>query len=332
MKVSNIEKIEFLKRAFKNSRVDSKSENVSIWCPYCRNKNINKLKLFIHVEKGFYHCWICDTKGSSIHKLIRKVSPNYAAEAKKIYVVKEKQKFDLNIDLSALYEDVNEVKEEVDVLNEFPSHFDLLSNAFNSRDPDIRDIFSYALKRGFNKHKLFMLRAGYSKDTAYRRFLIIPSIDSKGDLNFFTSRKIDANTSDSYKYKNSKVSKKNIIFNEVNIDWTKELVLVEGPLDLIKTPDNATCLLGSSLTEDMLLFKKISKNRTPIVLALDADAYGKTIKIAKSMVAYGLDVKIADTRGAEDIGDMSREKVRQIVSEAKTYNLEDNLLNKIKSL
>ena len=68
-----------------------------------------------------------------------------------------------------------------------------------------------------------------------------------------------------------------IIFNELNIDWSKELTIVEGPLDLIKTNDNATCLLGSSLTEDMLLFQKIVANKTNIKLALDSDIFSKSL-------------------------------------------------------
>ena len=56
-------------------------------------------------------------------------------------------------------------------------------------------------------------------------------------------------------------------------------------------------MLGSTLTEDMVLFQSIIKNRTPINLALDSDAYSKALKIAKLLYSYDIDVNIVDTRG-----------------------------------
>ena len=50
--------------------------NLNIWCPFCNNPNKNKMKLSIHLEKSFYHCWVCDKKGSNIHHLFSKLSKN----------------------------------------------------------------------------------------------------------------------------------------------------------------------------------------------------------------------------------------------------------------
>ena len=69
--------------------------------------------------------------------------------------------------------------------------------------------------------------------------------------------------------------KKQIIFNELNIKWDEELTIVEGPFDLTKSNFNTTCLLGSSLNESYELFKKIVKNKTPVLLGLDPDAMTK---------------------------------------------------------
>ena len=54
----------------------------------------------------------------------------------------------------------------------------------------------------------------------------------------------------------------------------------------------------------MKLFQEIVKNKTPVVLALDSDAYWKTVKIAEKLVDYDVSVKIADTRCADDVGDI----------------------------
>jgi len=232
----------------------------------------------------------------------------------------------LNNDFSSLDEDDEEI------LVDIPEGFKLLANAFNSNIPNIRDVFKYAIKRGVSKHKIWLLRLGYSNNNEFSRCLIIPSFDIKGNINYYTARKIDVDTNCGYKYKNANVPKKNIIFNELNIDWNIPLTLVEGPLDLLKTNDNATCLLGSSLTEDMSLFQNIVKNKTEVNLALDEDAYYKSIKIASLLANYDIKVNILDTRGNYDVGDMTHEYFIEILDNAKEFKTEDVLINKIKQL
>lgn len=176
---------------------------------------------------------------------------------------------------------------------------------------------------------MLLLRLGVSLDNDFIRRLIIPSFNDNGDINFYTARRIDVDSSSPIKYKNASVSKKDIIFNELFIDWSIPLTLVEGPLDLLKTNDNATCLLGSSLTYDMKLFRKIVENKTEINLALDKDVYFKTLKIAKLLSEYDVKVNILDTRVANDVGDMTHSQFEECLSNAKEYKQNDFLLTKI---
>ena len=216
-KITVSEKIDFLSRVTRNYNVASDNINVAIWCPFCKHSNRNKLKLVVQLEKGFYHCWLCDSKGSNIPKVIYQYNPSMLEEAKKIF----KKSFKSEINLFG--EEVEE-KEECEPVY-IPDDFKLLANSFNSYNPDARDIFKYCIKRGVNKHKMWMLRLGYSSDPEFKRQLIIPSFDKKGKINFYTGRRIDETTSSPFKYKNSKVSKKNIIFNELYIDWSSTLNL-----------------------------------------------------------------------------------------------------------
>ena len=303
--------------------------NACIWCPFCRHSNKNKLKMVIHLEKNFFHCWLCDKKGSNVSYLISKISNSKVDIAKKLFKVKsrdesfhftEKTNSFLGLDSNDII-----VKENVEV----PEGFDLLINAYNSHDPDARDVFRYAIKRGANKRKFWNLRLGYSLSSDFRRCLILPSIDRNGEINYYTARKIDVSTKDSFKYKNASAQKKNIIFNEININWKNPLTIVEGPLDLLKTNENATCLLGSSLTEDMSLFKEIIANKTTVNLSLDADVYNKSLRIAKLLDSYNINVNIVDTRGYDDVGEMTREEFQIALSNAKSYTEKDHLLSKI---
>jgi len=314
-------RLDFFDSNLKNYHLSKDGVNLNICCPFCNSSNKRKMKMVIHLEKCFFHCWVCGKKGSNVYYLINKINKNIKIPDGLFKT--NKKKF-------SLFEDIEELEENNTVF--LPDRFEFFLDNFNPRDPDARDVFKYAVKRGINKHKLCMLRAGFSTSNEFRRFLILPSYDNKGELNYYVSRNIDVDTSCGYKYKNATIPKKNIIFNEINIDWNIPLTIVEGPLDLLKTNDNATCLLGSVLSEDMKLFQEIVKNKTDVKLALDSDAYSKSLKIAKTLSTYDIKVDILDTRGPSDIGDMSRDQFNKIYSNAKEYSEKDSLLSKIRML
>ena len=326
--ISINKKINFIETITHNYLMSKDGVNLSLWCPFCKHPNKNKLKLAIHLEKNFWHCWLCDKKGSDVSYVVSRYNKSKVQEAKKIFKSRSNSSdFQIN-----LFDLDNIIVEEEKVNVELPSGFRLLANNFSSSHPDIRDVFKYAIKRGVSKHKMWMLRLGCSLDMEFNRSLIIPSFDDKGKINFYTSRRIDVDTSSPIKYKNAAVSKKDIIFNELHIDWSLPLTLVEGPLDLLKTNDNATCLLGSSLTQDMKLFKKIVSNKTEVNLALDKDVYFKALKIAKMLREYDIEVNILDTRIANDVGDMTKRQFEDCLNNAKKYEEDDLLLRKIAML
>lgn len=325
---STSSKISFIESITHNYLISKDGVNLSIWCPFCKHQNKNKLKLAIHLEKNFWHCWLCDKKGADVSYVISRINKSKAQEAKKYFKTRNNNSdFQIN-----LFDSDDLVIEEEKVNVEIPAGFKLLACNFNSTNPDIRDVFKYAIKRGVSKHKMWLLRLGCSLDNEFNRSLIIPSFDANGDINFYTSRRIDVDTSSPIKYKNAAVSKKDIIFNELHIDWNLPLTVVEGPLDLLKTNDNATCLLGSSLTQDMKLFKEIVKHKTEVNLALDKDVYFKALKIARMLKEYDVEVNILDTRIANDVGDMTKSQFNDCLNNAKKYEEDDLLLRKIAML
>ena len=107
----------------------------------------------------------------------------------------------------------------------------------------------------------------------------------KGNCNYFTARSYSG---DWLSYKNPPASK-NIIFNDLLIDWNKPITLVEGPFDSIKM-SNSIPILGSTLKETTKLFKKIAEKQTKVFIGLDEDALSKSMKIISLLLEYGLDV------------------------------------------
>jgi predicted RNA-binding Zn-ribbon protein involved in translation (DUF1610 family) len=147
--------------------------------------------------------------------------------------------------------------------------------------------------------------------------------DIDQNLTFYVSRSIDEDAF--IKYQNCKADKTQMVFDEIRLDFNRELVIVEGVFDLVKCPDNSTCILGSSLRSEHLLFQKIVKNKTPVILALDSDMLDKSYSIANILSSYGISVKILDLGSYKDIGSMTEEIVRQKCLEAPTYSRHNRL-------
>lgn len=307
------EKILFLRKAFGDVVVPKSKGDPAISCPKC--KNPQKKKLAIRLDDDRVHCWVCGLGGKLITLLVT-YRPSHVHE----YVTKFAGKLPNSI------EDA-QVKHEVIL----PEAFQLLACLQESDDPNIKRAINYIKSRGLTSRDLWYFKFGISIDSIYHRRVIMPSFDANGELNYFTSRAIDKTTY--RKYMNCDAEKKSIIFNEINIDWTKELTLVEGPFDLTKCDDNATCLLGSSLSEDSKLFSAIYKNKTPIVLALDNDMQEKTWqKIARMLSSYDISVRIIDLGKFKDVGEMTKKEFIAAKKSARAWDRESAIIKKIDSI
>ena len=314
----NKEKISFLRRAFKSIRQTPELVNVEVSCPNpkCKSHGTNKLKLIIQVETQQYNCWVCGVSGIGVSKLASKYFPHLRTEASKVFGKFSKQN--------------HASLEEVETVLELPKDFVFLGENFNSKDPDIKRCINYLKSRGLDDKDIWYFKFCAVPSGRFRNRVIMPSFDESGTLNYYVTRSIFKDSR--MKYINSKVPKKNIVFNEINIDWSKELTLVEGPFDLTKASENSTCLLGCSLKEDQNLFKKIVKNNTPICLALDPDVRQKAIKIATLLSSYGIQVRMLDVEGYEDVGEMTKNCFSKRQEKAKLFGRDDKLLELINSI
>jgi hypothetical protein len=108
-----------------------------------------------------------------------------------------------------------------------------------------------------------------------------------------------------HKRKNPRASK-DIVFNDLFIDWNEDLVLVEGVFDAL-IAGNAVPILGSTLRPGADLLRKIVRNDTPIYVALDPDAAKKERRIIEMLLRYDIELYKIDVSGYEDVGSMPRE-------------------------
>jgi hypothetical protein len=161
--------------------------------------------------------------------------------------------------------------------------------------------YKYLAKRGVTMTDILKWKIGYCFSGEYRNRIIIPSFDEDGDISYFIARSYSG---DSYKYKNPRASK-DITFNELYIDWNKDLVLVEGVFDAL-VAGNAVPILGSTLRSGSDLLRKIVRNDTPIYVALDPDAAKKERRIIKMLLQYDIELHKIDVSGYEDVGSMPK--------------------------
>jgi DNA primase len=260
------------------------------------------------------HCWVCSIKGKTPYKIIK---DHVSVDLAKVFL----KQFG---DKKRVEDEESESEESVS----FPAKFNMLACVTkNNLDPDVRDCLRYLKKRGVTREQLWRHKIGYFSSNRLSRRVVFPSFDSNQKLNFYVTRAID---DDAFlKYKNSKAKKTDIVFDEIRIDWDKEIIIVEGVFDMIKCPNNTTCLLGSSLNQEHMLFQKIVKHKTPVLLGLDSDMKEKTFKIAKMLNSYDIPVRIFQHDSVSDIGSLDKELVRQKCFEAPIYSSESRLLHMI---
>jgi len=312
---TNTRKIQILESAFGESTLANAGTNIAVVCPVCKSNSKNsssKKKLSIDLDKGIYHCWVCESKGKNIGYFVRKNTNASKKLISEIYDV-----FEFNIDLES---------EKEEIVLKLPDDFQLL---YNNKSKQAKIAIDYLQKRGLSTDDYLSYKIGISNEYEYINRIIFSSFCDNLNLNFFLSRTYDS--SQKIKYRNCDGKKKDIIYNEYMIDWSKKVVIVEGVFDAIKAGDNAIPILGGWIDENYATFRRLVVEGSGVVLCLDPDAYEKSLKIAKSLSEYGNKVWISQHK-EKDFGEMSKEETKYWIDNAKLYEQTDRMTYLIQSI
>ena len=302
------EALKILNETLGNYRQTSKAEHY-FRCPAC---NHHKHKLAVNLDKNAFHCWICDYRGRSIRRLVRRFG-SYL-QLQKWDRISNRTDLERFADLF-----VERVDREDKTKVELPEEFISLSS--NKIPATGISAFKYLQSRGVTRQDILKWKIGYCFSGEYRNRIVVPSFDDSGDCSYFIARSY---TGDSYKYKNPKASK-DIVFNELFIDWNKDLVLVEGVFDAL-VAGNAVPILGSTLRPGSELLRKIVRNDTPVFVALDPDAAKKERRIIKMLLEYDIELHKIDVSGYEDVGSMPKEVFEERKKSASFIDRDNYLL------
>ena len=266
----------FLGRSYKSN------EEYLYKCPKCGH---HKRKLSVNFDKNVFKCWICDYSGKNIFYLVR----SHGSHADK----QDWKKVANIVDFSEQEKEIQKIEVEL------PKEFITLTGKHIS--PLSIPARKYLADRGITEEQIIWWKMGYCPDGKYANRIVVPSFDMDGELTYFISRSYDNNW---IKYLNPP-AEKDFIFNELYLDWNKDITIVEGVFDAVAV-GNAIPLLGSTIKEDSYIFQTIVEKCDTLYFALDADAAAKEDKIINLFMSYGIECYKIDTTGFDDVGEMDK--------------------------
>jgi hypothetical protein len=182
------------------------------------------------------------------------------------------------------------------------------------------------VSRGLTQQDINRWKIGYVESGFWGGRIIVPSFDDSGELNYFVGRSYESHQR---KYMAPKINK-NIIFNELYVEWDEDVILVEGVFDAFKAY-NSVPILGSTMSENSRLLKKIVENDTPVFVALDWDAEKKARRLMRLLMEYGVELYKINTRGIEDVGAITKDHFLDLKKTASLINPDTYILYEMKN-
>jgi len=274
--------------------------NQSYNCPFC-NHHKPKLEInFTDNKNGDnpWHCWACDKKGRKLRSLFKqiKVGSEHFSQLSKL--------------VKSGYE-VEEIQTEEKIL-ELPKEF---KNIIGNKNIISRHARAYLKKRNISEDDILKYNMGYCEYGPYADRIVIPSYNSKGILNYFTSRTFKEDTFQTYKNPDTS---RNIIPFEMFINWDLPVILCEGPFDAIAIKRNVIPLLGKNIQSN-LMKKLVSSKVKKIYIALDTDAIKQALKFCEELLNEGKEVYLVELPG-KDPSEMGFKEFTKLIQKATPLN------------
>jgi DNA primase len=286
--------------------------NQSYHCPFC---NHHKPKLEINFTENKkcdnpWHCWVCDKRGRKLRTLFKQIdaSPEHKKELKNL--VKSRDWVHEEITISSQVELPQEYLPILDNDNILAKH-----------------ALNYLKKRNLTEEDILKYNIGYCERGPYSNMLIIPSYNSEGKLNYFTSRSFKK---DSFiKYKNPDVSRDIVPFENM-INWELPVILCEGPFDAIAIKRNSIPLLGKNI-QNSLMKKLVLSKVNKIYIALDQDAIKQALNFCEKLLNQGKEVYLVELQGKDpsEMGFKSFTKLIQKVTPLNQFKLMEKKISLI---
>ena len=283
--------------------------NKAYHCPECKH---HKLKLEVNLDEGSshfqsYQCWVCGFKGKKLTTLFKKLNVDSDKLSELRFLIKSAPK---EITENLTVKKVTLPKEFISLINP-PSNSLVAKHALH-----------YLKARNITKDDIVKYNMGYCEFGKYANTIILPSYNEKGNLNYFTSRNFNKNSSS--KYINPDIPR-DIIGLELFINWNVPIILCEGIFDAVAIKRNAIPLLGKTI-QNSLMKKIINSSVEKIYIALDKDAIKQALNFCESLMNEGKEIYLVDLND-KDPSDMGFEKFTNLIQNTLPLTF-SNLLEK----
>jgi DNA primase len=272
----------------------------------CPNCNHHKKKLTLNKYSQAYQCWVCGFKGRRVLQILKFIKAPYGAyEALK------------EIDAQYNFKDSKFEKPKNQL--SLPENFiPLIEGKGLIRDK----AWKYLQSRGLSPQDVIKYNIGYVEEGLLSNFIIVPSYDKNGLLNYWVGRSFDPQSY--HKHKLPEVSK-DIIGFEMLINFDLPVILCEGAFDAIALRRNAIPLFGKKISQN--LYKELVKNKVKqVYLALDQDAILDSLKYAKELMNYGKEIFLVEM-GGKDPSELGFEAMTKMLQNARPLTFQ-NLVHK----
>ena len=230
-------------------------DELLFFCPFCHH---HKRKLSVNSKSSCWKCWICDERGRSLFSLFWRTGHR-----------------DLCPRVKQL--DTYQAEDTDDFVFSLPEKYISLAQKPN------KSCLAYLTKRQVSKQQILRHKIGYCAHGRYQDRIILPSFSANGRPNFFTARSIRGGY---LRYINPKTPsgyKKSVILNELNIDWKKPVIIVEGFFDMLRVP-NATPILAVSWLMTVHFFRSLVMRNAKTYVCLDPDARQKQLQLLSNIL------------------------------------------------
>lgn len=306
-------RVEILREIFGDVKYNSNSHETFMFCPNgCHDK---KRKLQINIKKNTGQCWVCGGSGKGgIKGNIFYFLNRFASRS-------QKKKYLSTIDFK--------VEDEYGWLDVGNTHSLDLPESYRfvfDGDSHTKDLaLDYLINEmGLSDEVILQNQIGYCDTGEFADRVVFPSFGENGKLNYYVGKTL---VDDFPKYKDVEseiVRKRDIVFNELFVNWRKPLILVEGAPARLKhfSVPNVIPLLGSpKLGERYRLFQSIIMNGVrEVYLGYDPEAIDKEVETSENLKEYGIETKFLLLDSQPD--EISTEEFQHHIAEAKELEID----------
>jgi hypothetical protein len=235
-------------------------------CPECAKLNYgvsdDKYNLEVNIasnNRGKYNkvckCWKCGLSGPLFFVFKRYASKRQIAEFLK-------------------YENEPTVLTQIKKFKVFGLPKEFISfQKMDKTNPLHLEPYNYLKNRKVSDFLIKKDNIGFCLEGYYKDRIIIPSYDLDNKINFYITRTFKDEVEKHQAYKLPQADKKEIIFNEKNINWNSTVYIVEAYFEYTTIPINTIILLGKSLQDNIL--SKLIKYKPNVIIMLNPDAIEK---------------------------------------------------------